>query len=153
MDRHYSRFPAGRVGLALLLLRLAGGLGLMGGGIHPIATAGVSAEPTSALLLSVGLVASAMTLILGVHTSLAGCVGAICTAGSALYGWEHVPSLGNGMDARAWLLFVLLFVLSSSLALLGPGGYSLDARLSGWRRIRLSSGKSDAPFSWDINIT
>jgi hypothetical protein len=37
-----------------------------------------------------------------------------------------------------------VFFLSSSLALLGPGGYSLDARLSGWRMIRLSSGKSNS---------
>jgi len=34
-----------------------------------------------------------------------------------------------------------VFFLSSSLALLGPGGYSLDARLSGWRVIKLSTGQ------------
>jgi len=42
-----------------------------------------------------------------------------------------------------------VFVLSSSLALTGPGGYSLDARLSGWRKIRLSSGKSSRPDEWE----
>jgi uncharacterized membrane protein YphA (DoxX/SURF4 family) len=151
MDRHYSRFPAGRVGFALLLLRLVDGLGLLGEGIHPVA--GASSAPTSAMLLSVALVASATMLILGLRTSLTGCAAATCTAGAALYGSHHVGWLGNGMDARSWLLFVLLFVISSSLALLGPGGYSLDARLSGWRRIRLSSGRSDGPFSWDINVT
>jgi uncharacterized membrane protein YphA (DoxX/SURF4 family) len=153
MDRHYSRFPAGRIGFALLLLRLVDGLGMFGEGIRSIAPAGASSEPATALLLSVGLVASAMTLILGLRTSLAGCAAATCTAGAALYGSHHVGWLGNGMDAQSWLLFVLLFVLSSSLALLGPGGYSLDARLSGWRRIRLSSEKSDRPFSWDIFVT
>jgi hypothetical protein len=35
-----------------------------------------------------------------------------------------------------------VFFLSSSLALLGPGGYSLDARFSGWRVIKLSSEQS-----------
>ncbi len=30
------------------------------------------------------------------------------------------------------------------LALLGPGAYSLDTRLSGWRMIRLSSRQSHA---------
>ena len=47
------------------------------------------------------------------------------------------------MDAWAFL-FALVFFLSSSLALLGPGGYSLDARLSGWKMIRVSSGQSNS---------
>jgi len=47
------------------------------------------------------------------------------------------------MDAWAFL-FAVVFFLSGSLALLGPGGYSLDARLSGWRMIRLSPGQSNS---------
>jgi len=93
------------------------------------------------LLLGLVLVASAILLILGLRTSLAGSAAAICTAGAALYGSHHLKLLGSAMDA--WLfLFALVFFLSSSLALLGPGGYSLDARLSGWRMIKLSSGQS-----------
>jgi uncharacterized membrane protein YphA (DoxX/SURF4 family) len=150
MDRHYSRFPAGRVGLALLRLRLVDGLGLLGEAIHPVA--GASSAPTSALLLSVALVGSATMLILGLRTSLAGSAGALCTAGAALLGAQRWNVPGTEMDA--WLcLFALLFLLSSSLALLGAGSYSLDARLYGWRRIRLSSKKSDWPFSWDIFVT
>ena len=65
----------------------------------------------------------------------------MATAGTALYFSRHLNLLGSEMDA--WLfLFALVFFLSSSLALLGPGGYSLDARLSGWRMIRLSSRQS-----------
>ena len=150
MDRHYSRFPAGRVGLALLLLRLVDGLGLLGEAIHSVA--GASSAPTSALLLSVALVASATMLILGLRTSLAGSAGAMCMAGAAVLGAERWHLSGTEMDA--WLcLFAVLFFLSSSLALLGAGSYSLDARLYGWRRIRLSSRKSDWPFSWDIFVT
>jgi len=97
-------------------------------------------EPKSVLLLGLVLVASAILLILGLRTSLAGSAAAICTAGAALYDSHHLRLLGSAMDA--WLfLFALVFFLSSSLALLGPGGYSLDARLSGWRVIRLSSGQ------------
>jgi hypothetical protein len=45
----------------------------------------------------------------------------------------------------AWLfLFAIVFFLSSSLALLGPGCYSLDARLSGWRKIELSTRQSSS---------
>ena len=91
-------------------------------------------------------------LMLGLRTSLAGSAGATCTAGAALLAGQHWNLSGTEMDA--WLcLFAVLFFLSSSLALLGAGSYSLDARLYGWRRIRLSPKKSDWPFSWDIFVT
>lgn len=140
MDRLYSRFPAGSVGLALLLLRLVDGLGLAGEGIHLFTPTGTSAEPLSALLLGLVLVASAILLILGLRTPLAGSAAAACTAGAALYAGHPLRLSGGAMDAWAFL-FAIVFFLSSSLALLGPGGYSLDARLSGWRVIRLSSGQ------------
>src|SRR3984893_18885652 len=60
VDRLYSRFPVGSVGLALLLLRLVDGLGLVGEGIHLFALAGSSLEPKSVLLLGLVLVASAI---------------------------------------------------------------------------------------------
>jgi hypothetical protein len=146
MDRLYSQFPAGRVGLALLLLRLVDGLGLVGEGIRLTAA---SSEPTAVMLLSLVLVASAIMLILGLRTSLAGSAAAIGTAGAALYGIKHVSLFGS--EVNAWLcLFALVCFLSTSLALLGSGGYSLDARLSGWRRIRLSSAKHNGPSQWDI---
>jgi uncharacterized membrane protein YphA (DoxX/SURF4 family) len=147
VDRFYSRFPAGSVGLALFLLRLADGFGLASEGIHLFIPAGVTSEGTSALLLGLALVASAIMLILGLRTTLAGSAAAVCTAGSALYGIDRVSMSGSDVDA--WLfLFALVFVLSASLALTGPGGYSLDARLSGWRKIKLSSGKSNGPNEW-----
>jgi len=140
-SRLYSRYPAGSVGLALLLLRLVGGLGLVGEGIRLFTPARTSSEPTSVLLLGLVLVASAILLILGLRTSLAGSAAAICTAGAALYGSHHSNLLASEMDAWSFL-FAIVFFLSTSLALLGPGGYSLDARLSGWRMIKLSSGQS-----------
>jgi len=87
------------------------------------------------------LVASAILLMLGLRTSLAGSIAAICTAGAALYAGHHFNLFESVMDAWAFL-FALVFFLSGSLALLGPGAYSLDARLSGWRMIKLSPGQS-----------
>jgi len=58
LDRLYSRFPAGSVGLALLLLRLVDGLGLVGEGIRLVTPAGSASEPTSVLLLGLVLAAS-----------------------------------------------------------------------------------------------
>jgi uncharacterized membrane protein YphA (DoxX/SURF4 family) len=140
VDRLYSRFPPGSVGLALLLLRLVDALGLIGEGIRVITPAGNSAEPANVMLLGLVLVVSAMLLMLGLRTSLAGGAAAMCTAGAALYANHHLRQFGSEIDA--WLfLFALVFFLSSALALLGPGGYSLDARLSGWRVIRLPSGQ------------
>ncbi len=140
MDRLYSRFPPGSVGLALLLLRLVDALGLIGEGIRVITPVGNSSEPTNVMLLGLVLVVSAMMLMLGLRTSLAGGAAAVCTAGAALYASHHLRQFGNEIDA--WLfLFALVFFLSSALALLGPGGYSLDARLSGWRVIKLPSGQ------------
>jgi hypothetical protein len=141
LDRLYSRFPAGSVGLALVLLRLVDGIGLIGVGIHIFTPIGVFPVPTSVLLLGLALGASAILLILGGRTSLAGSAAAIGTAGTALYFSHHLELLGS--DMYAWIfLLALVFSLSTSLALLGPGAYSLDARLSGWRMIKFSSRQS-----------
>ncbi|HXN54280.1 MAG TPA: hypothetical protein VN943_20290 [Candidatus Acidoferrum sp.] len=143
MDRLYSKFPAGSVGLALLLLRVVDGLGLVGIGVRVLTAAGTPSESTSVLLLGLVLVASAILLILGLRTSLAGSAAAICTAGAALHCRHNLNVLGSEMFAWS-CLFALVFFLSSSLALLGPGAHSLDARLSGWRMIKLSSQQSSA---------
>jgi uncharacterized membrane protein YphA (DoxX/SURF4 family) len=141
VDRLYSRFPAGSVGLALLLLRVVAGLGLVGGGIHLFTPPETSSESASVLMLGLVLVASAILLILGLRTSLAGSAAAICTVGAVLESRHNLNLPGSEMYAWAFL-FALVFFLSGALALLGPGGYSLDARLSGWRMIKLSSRHS-----------
>src|ERR1700732_1030749 len=139
----YSRFPAGRGGLAWLLLSLVDGLGLAMEGAHLVTPAQASTEPTNAVLLGLVLVASAILLIFGLRTSAAGTAAAICTVGAALYARHHLNLIIS--DTDAWLfLFLIVFFLSSCLALLGPGGYSLDARFSGWRTIRLSTGQSNS---------
>jgi hypothetical protein len=138
LDRLYSRFPGGTVGSALLLLRLIDGIGLIGEGIHISSPADGSSQPASALLFGLVLVATAILLILGLRTSLTSGAAALCTAGFVLSG--RYSFTGLGIERYAWLfLFAILFFLSSALVLLGPGGYSLDARFSGWQRIKLSS--------------
>jgi hypothetical protein len=133
----------GTVGLALLVLRLIDGIGLAGEGVRLFIPAANSAEPTGAQLLGLVLMVSAMLLMLGLRTSLAGGAAAIWISGAALHSKHSFDLLWS--ETYAWsLLFALMFFLSGSLALLGPGGYSLDARLSGWRMIRLSSRQSNA---------
>ena len=148
VDSSHSKFPAGSVGVALLLLRLADGFGLASEGIHLFTPAAMTVETTGAVLLGVALVTTAIMLLLGLRTMLAGGGAAVFTAGSAAYiaQQRNLP----GGDADAWYLpLTLVLVLSSALALTGPGGYSLDARLSGWRKIKLPSRKSHGPDLWE----
>ena len=142
-SRLYSRFPVGSVGLALVLLRLVDGLALIWEGIRLVTPATTSSDATSVPLLGLGLVASAVMLILGLRTSFAGSASAVCTAAAALHGKHNFAPFGSEMSAWPFL-FAFVFFLSGSLALLGPGGYSLDARLNGWQRIKLPVGQSSS---------
>lgn len=145
MDRLYSRFPGGSVGWALLLLRLIDGIGLIAEGVLVFGLGphtGVS-EPVGGLLLGLGLVATAIVLILGLRTFFAGNAAAVLTLGAALYGSFDLQGTESWRDVGL-VLCAVVFVLSTSLALLGPGGYSLEARLSGWKVIKLSSRKSNS---------
>jgi uncharacterized membrane protein YphA (DoxX/SURF4 family) len=102
VDKLYSSYPAGRVGLALLLLRLVDGLGLVGEGIRLFAPAGIAPEQTSALLLSLVLMASAIMLILGLRTGPAASAAALCTVGAAFYDSRNVNLLAIDLDAGAF---------------------------------------------------
>jgi len=142
VDRLYSRFPGGSVGLALLLLRLVDGLGLVGEGIHLFTHAGSSLEPKSVLLLGLVLVASANP----VDPRSANILGRQrCRHLHRRSGPVRQPSLKNARERDGCVVIPIrsrVFSYRVRFALLGPGGYSLDARLTGWRVIKLSSGQT-----------
>jgi len=102
--------------LALLLLRLVDGLGLVGRGYTCLPTQEALLEPKSVLLLGLVLVARRILLILGLRTSLAGSAAAICTGRSGPVRQPSLRMLGSAMERV--ILFALVFFLSSSLALL-----------------------------------
>jgi hypothetical protein len=119
VQKLFSMFPAGAPGIALLLLRLSVAAMLF---IDP---AGRVSWPAS-LLLSVVSFVTATAVTVGFLTPI---LALICGALKvyALIGTAHgiVP------------LIVLALLLSFAVAMLGPGAYSLDAKLFGRRVVLL----------------
>jgi uncharacterized membrane protein YphA (DoxX/SURF4 family) len=74
-------------------------------------------------LLSVLTTGAGLLLVAGLWTPIAGTVVA------AIEVWEIFLLPGN-----LWI-YILLGTLGAALAMLGPGAWSVDARLFGWKRI------------------
>ena len=72
--------------------------------------------------------AMGMLLVVGLWTPIVGTVAAIA---AAMHAWSDPADAGT---------YVLLAALAAALALLGPGAWSLDARLFGWRRVEIRKG-------------
>ena len=131
MERLYSQYPGGVVGLALLLLRIVIGSWLTRDGVSRWIASSPAAEPAIQIVIGVLLAALAVLLVFGLRTSLVVSAGAALLLASELY--------SRVSDSQSWFCLLLQVLLCASVALLGPGGYSLDARLSGWRSINISS--------------
>jgi uncharacterized membrane protein YphA (DoxX/SURF4 family) len=74
--------------------------------------------------------AAAILLLVGLWTPIA-CVAAILV--------EMWCAFSGPEDTR---IYILLAALCAALALLGPGAWSIDARLFGWKRIDIRSPKA-----------
>jgi hypothetical protein len=112
MDRLYLRFPSGGIGFGLLLLRLIVATWFFETGVSM-----VGASP-AASFFALLLMGAAILLVAGAGTSAITLVGAGCSIILLLLGNEPYP----------WFPVLSIAVLSGSLALLGPGGYSFDAK-------------------------
>ena len=123
MQRLFSSFADGWPGVGLLLLRLLTAVALIHFGI-----AGVIADPplTTVVLQIIGIVAGIL-LLAGLWTPVAGALAAIVEVWIALS--RYVAHSGD-----PWIAIVQA-VLGAALAMVGPGAWSIDARLFGRRRI------------------
>ncbi len=122
VQRLFSTFADGWPGAGLLLLRLLAGSGLLLGGILSAGSASTLAEMVAPVLAA----ALGAMLVVGLFTPLAGIMAAAVEVWIAFshpgYPWPQIVLAG----------------LSLSLAMIGPGAWSIDARLFGRKQIDLS---------------
>ena len=125
MRRLYSTFAGGWPGMGLLLMRLVIGCVLvLRASLRLWGDPPLNITITAAILLVAGFL-----LMLGLWTPIVG------TSVAVIEVWKILTQPG---DRWLWLL---LGTVSVALAMLGPGRWSIDARLFGWKRVEAPARK------------
>jgi putative oxidoreductase len=123
LQRLFSTFPDGWPGRGLLLLRLGAGIPLI-----CFAIAGLSGAIAEPLTVAQHVVAGlgGIVLLAGLWTPVTGAVVAIDEL-------SVVFSQHSSQQTDLWI-HILFAVVTSALAMLGPGAWSVDAFLFGRKR-------------------
>jgi hypothetical protein len=129
LHRLFSAFPAGLPGAGLLLLRVVVGATLVANGILGLLSSERVTLPLS--LISALLLLSGGCLLIGFLTPVLSLLAGLEWLGIDL-SW-FPPQLCSLLDSK--LAIAELIAMSAAIALLGPGAFSLDARLFGWKEI------------------
>jgi len=129
-------FPDGLPGAGLLLLRAAAGAALLvQGGTYFGDWRDLSLLTCAIALLTV---LSGAALLIGYLTPFAGVLALLFTMGNA-FSWFPGPHVAL---FEAKMTAILATIIVAALVCLGPGAFSLDARLFGRREIIIPSSPS-----------
>jgi putative oxidoreductase len=126
LRRLYSTFAGGWPGAGLLLLRVVIGTALV---VRAASKLWIDA-PLNVTIPAVLLMGAGILLIAGLWTPIVG------TSVALIEIWKIITLPG---DKWVWLL---LGTAGAALAMLGPGLWSIDARLFGWKRIEAPPRKT-----------
>jgi uncharacterized membrane protein YphA (DoxX/SURF4 family) len=138
LQRSYYSFPTGLQGIALLLLRTTIGLTILirDGACLPYA----AQRPVVCVASVLGILAGAL-LSVGLFTTFAGIGGGMV---AMLTAFRVLPICASG-GFDSWLGLMLGLAILLALAILGPGAYSIDARLFGRREIIIPPARAREP--------
>jgi uncharacterized membrane protein YphA (DoxX/SURF4 family) len=119
LRRLFSTFARGWPGVGLLLLRLVVGITLIWRAVDKLNSDG-SFQLTALFVFAIGV---GLLLLVGLWTPVAG----MLVAGMQAY--ELLSKVGDPWN------YLFLATMGTVLAMVGPGFWSVDARLFGWKRI------------------
>jgi putative oxidoreductase len=123
LQRLFSTFADGWPGVGLLLLRLLTAVALIHFGIASV----LAAAPWTTVVLQIIGVGAGILLLVGLWTPLGGTLAAIVKVWIAF-------SCFLSHSGDPWMA-IMQAVLGAALAMVGPGAWSIDARLFGRKHI------------------
>lgn len=127
MQRLFSTFADGWPGIGLLLLRFLTSAVLIRYGISSIS----EGPPLSMVAMHLIGIAAAMFLLAGLFTPVAGILASLAKA------WIAVARFSAYSPGDPWIA-VAQAILAITLAMTGPGAWSIDARRFGRKHFDLS---------------